>query len=93
MSGKHAIKPTCLKVTCAQEQGLQVLRVTDNGMGALATPSETKMGTGLGTQQAQKLAKQLGGTFRRKPTASKGMVSELVWSAQRFWWWQFWLER
>ncbi|MBW4695408.1 MAG: CHASE2 domain-containing protein [Lyngbya sp. HA4199-MV5] len=91
--GKHAIQATCLKVTCAQEQGLQVIRVTDNGKSLVATLPDTGVAIGLGTQQAQKLAKQLGGTFRRKPNTPKGMISELVWAVHRFWWWQFWLER
>ena len=43
--------------------------------------------SGLGTQLANNLAKQLGGTFRRYPNQPRGMVCELTWSAQRRWFW------
>lgn len=43
--------------------------------------------SGLGTQLANNLAKQLGGTFRRYPNKSRGMVCELTWSAKRRWFW------
>ena len=43
--------------------------------------------SGLGTQLAKNLAKQLGGTFRRYPNQPRGMVCELTWSAKRRWFW------
>ncbi len=43
--------------------------------------------SGLGTQLANNLAKQLGGTFRRYPNQPRGMVCELTWSAKRRWFW------
>ena len=43
--------------------------------------------SGLGTQLAKNLAKQLGGTFRRYPNVPRGMVCELTWSAKRRWFW------
>ncbi|MEG4353679.1 CHASE2 domain-containing protein [Microcoleus sp. LAD1_D5] len=43
--------------------------------------------SGLGTQLANNLAKQLGGTFRRYPNVPRGIVCELTWSAKRRWFW------
>lgn len=43
--------------------------------------------SGLGTQLANNLAKQLGGTFRRYPNQPRGIVCELTWSAKRRWIW------
>ncbi|MEG4325508.1 CHASE2 domain-containing protein [Microcoleus sp. herbarium5] len=43
--------------------------------------------SGLGTQLAKNLAKQLGGAFRRYPNQPKGTVCELTWSAKRRWFW------
>ncbi|MEG4105904.1 CHASE2 domain-containing protein [Microcoleus sp. S13_C5] len=43
--------------------------------------------SGLGTQLAKNLAKQLGGTFRRYPNVPRGTVCELTWSAKRRWFW------
>jgi CHASE2 domain-containing sensor protein/two-component sensor histidine kinase len=43
--------------------------------------------SGLGTQLAKNLAKQLGGAFRRYPNQPKGTVCELTWSAKRRWLW------
>ncbi|MEG4455493.1 CHASE2 domain-containing protein [Microcoleus sp. N9_A1] len=43
--------------------------------------------SGLGTQLAKNLAKQLGGTFGRYPNQPRGIVCELTWSAKRRWFW------
>jgi CHASE2 domain-containing sensor protein/two-component sensor histidine kinase len=43
--------------------------------------------SGLGTQLAKNLAKQLGGAFRRYPNQPRGTVCELTWSAKRRWLW------
>ncbi|WP_333228414.1 CHASE2 domain-containing protein [Microcoleus sp. Pol12B5] len=43
--------------------------------------------SGLGTQLAKNLAKQLGGAFRRYPNQPKGTVCELTWPAKRRWFW------
>ncbi|WP_293127685.1 CHASE2 domain-containing protein [Microcoleus sp. bin38.metabat.b11b12b14.051] len=43
--------------------------------------------SGLGTELANNLAKQLGGTFRRYPNQPRGIVCELTWSAKRRWFW------
>ncbi|PSB13655.1 histidine kinase [filamentous cyanobacterium Phorm 46] len=92
--GKHAIAATRLTVICTQEGDRQVIRVADNGKGK---PSETEPAiqdlnaniqpSGLGTQLANNLAKQLGGTFQRYPNVPRGTVCELTWSAKRRWFW------
>ncbi|NJK73725.1 MAG: CHASE2 domain-containing protein [Microcoleus sp. SU_5_6] len=43
--------------------------------------------SGMGTQLAKNLAKQLGGTFRRYPNKPRGMVCELSWPTKRRWFW------
>jgi len=43
--------------------------------------------SGLGTQLAKNLAKQLGGAFRRYRNQPKGTVCELTWPAKRRWFW------
>ncbi|NJR26664.1 MAG: ATP-binding protein, partial [Richelia sp. CSU_2_1] len=43
--------------------------------------------SGMGTQLAKNLAKQLGGTFRRYPNKPRGIVCELTWPAKRRWFW------
>ncbi|MEG3843143.1 CHASE2 domain-containing protein [Microcoleus sp. herbarium14] len=50
-------------------------------------PNSQLQPSGLGTQLAKNLAKQLGGTFRRYPNQPRGMVCELTWSAKRRWFW------
>ncbi|MCC3509089.1 MAG: CHASE2 domain-containing protein [Microcoleus sp. PH2017_17_BER_D_A] len=92
--GKHAIETTRLTVICTQEGDRQVIRVVDNGNGKLSEieatiqDSNTNIqSSGLGTQLANNLAKQLGGTFRRYQNVPKGTVCELSWSAKRRWFW------
>ncbi|NJK68346.1 MAG: CHASE2 domain-containing protein [Microcoleus sp. SU_5_3] len=43
--------------------------------------------SGMGTQLAKNLAKQLGGTFRRYPNQPRGIVCELTWPIERRWFW------
>ncbi|MEG3972425.1 CHASE2 domain-containing protein [Microcoleus sp. T2B6] len=50
-------------------------------------PNPKVQPSGLGTQLAKNLAKQLGGSFRRYPNQPKGTVCELTWSAKRRWFW------
>ncbi|MCC3417190.1 MAG: CHASE2 domain-containing protein [Microcoleus sp. PH2017_07_MST_O_A] len=83
-----------LTVICTQEGDRQVIRVVDNGNGKLSEieatiqDSNTNIqSSGLGTQLANNLAKQLGGTFRRYQNVPKGTVCELSWSAKRRWFW------
>jgi CHASE2 domain-containing sensor protein/two-component sensor histidine kinase len=89
--GKHATGATRLTVICTQEENQQVIRVIDNGMnhsGNLDVSEPSKVqNLGLGTQLANNLAKQLGGKFRRYPNQPRGMVCELVWSANQRWFW------
>ena len=92
--GKHAIDATRLTVICAQEGDLQVIRVVDNGKGKLSDAESAIQDlntniqpSGLGTQLANNLAKQLGGTFRRYQNEPRGTVCELTWSAKQRWFW------
>jgi len=48
-------------------------------------PNPKLQPSGLGTQLAKNLAKQLGGAFRRYPNQPKGTVCELTWPAKRRW--------
>ncbi len=85
--GKYAQGTTKLEVICIQESGVNTIRVADNGSGinAIANISHS----GFGTQQAQNLAKQLGGQFERFPNSPKGIVCQLTWSAAKLWLWRF----
>jgi CHASE2 domain-containing sensor protein/two-component sensor histidine kinase len=92
--GKHAIATTRLTVICTQEGDRQIIRVADNGSGQLSETAPAIQdlnanihASGLGTQLANNLAKQLGGTFRRYPNQPRGIVCELSWSAKRRWFW------
>ncbi len=86
--GKHAIAPTRLNVTCAQENGHLVIRIEDNGKSLEKTGRE-HINSGLGTRQAKNLAKRLGGSFRRYPRHPRGTICELTWSIKRFWFQKF----
>jgi CHASE2 domain-containing sensor protein len=85
--GKHAAGATRLTVTCTQEGNQQVIRVSDNGVSIQADSDflvdETK--TGMGTQLANNLARQLGGTFRRYANSPKGTVCEFSWPVKKIW--------
>lgn len=89
--GKHAIDVTQITVVCKQEQGQNVIRVIDNGsisIPVLETDFDPlNWSSGRGTQQANALARQLGGTFRRRPNTPQGTICELAWSITkpRFW--------
>lgn len=96
--GKHAIGATRLTVICTQEGNEQVIRVMDNGIKKASDPLEFAQSreemqdlnskpSGLGTQLANNLAKQLGGTFRRYANQPRGTVCELTWSGKRRWFW------
>jgi CHASE2 domain-containing sensor protein len=85
--GKYAQGATRLKVTCIQEASTNIIRVEDNGAGLDPEINITK--TGGGTKQAQDLAKQLNGNFRRYPGQSKGTICELTWSVNHSWFWNF----
>lgn len=83
--GKHAVEATKLWVFCGPEDGKQVIRVKDNGVSAVPIgtspngPTASSLRIGLGTRQANSLAKQLKGEFRRFGHMPQGIVCELVW--------------
>ncbi|WP_154655869.1 sensor histidine kinase [Fortiea contorta] len=72
---------------CGQKHGENIIRVVDNGSGFILT-SDLSSSPGFGTQQAQNLAKQLGGKFERFSN-SPGVVCQLTWSVKKFWFWRF----
>lgn len=78
--GKHATGVTRLSVTCTQEKSGYALRIKDNGAGLHSrTCDETNKHLRIGTQQAENLARQLGGRFRRVPCSPQGTLCELTW--------------
>lgn len=82
--GKYARLTTRLDVTCSQEQGNNIIRVADNGLGIDAMAKEPH--SGFGTELALSLAKQLGGKFQRFPNSPQGIVCQLTWSAKLWLW-------
>ena len=86
--GKYAEGVTRLKVVCQQENGQNIIRVEDNGIGLKQEDSKNPK-SGGGTKQARDLAKQLKGEFKRYSRQPKGAVCELIWSANRSWFWHF----
>ncbi len=87
--GKHATGVTRLSVTGTQEKRWYVLRIIDNGAGLHPqTRDETDKRQRIGTQQAEKLARQLGGRFRRVPCSPKGALCELTWPGVKFRFWR-----
>ena len=85
--GKYAQGATRLKVTCMQAETSNIIRIEDNGVGLASKGESAKAGGG--TKQAQDLAKQLNGNFRRYPGQKKGTVCELTWSVNQSWFWNF----
>jgi CHASE2 domain-containing sensor protein len=81
--GKYATNTTRITVVCAEENGQQVVRVVDNGDTNLNEKIPQRVG--MGTQQAEALARQLRGTFQRLPHEPKGTRCELSWRARQFW--------
>lgn len=92
--GKHAIGATRLTVRCSSTDSENLIRVEDNGL-SMASRSERRrpellsVEGGRGTQQAQLLAKRLGGNFHRT-VLSSGIACELRWpfNIHRSWWQQ-----
>ena len=79
--GKHAKGLTRLKVTCVRDKHKNIVRVEDNGVGIIESPSNTSS-QGRGTKQALSLAKQLGGKFQRSSKLPRGTICELSWSSK-----------
>ncbi len=85
--GKHAKAATRLDVACTREPRWYCLQIIDNGAGIIS-PSNYTGGRG-GTNQAQDIARQLGGKFRRFPHSPQGTVCELTWPVEKAWWRRF----
>lgn len=91
--GKHALSPTRIQVACTYKEGVNQITVIDNGKPPLSTlqsQNQTTLKTaltlsksGMGTQQAKALAKDLGGTYQRSPVAPQGTKCELVWHSSK----------
>ncbi|MBV6626188.1 MAG: CHASE2 domain-containing protein [Rivularia sp. (in: Bacteria)] len=85
--GKYAANATKLEVICKQHQGCNLIRVVDNGLGIASTPNPSRKG--FGTKQAQNIARQLRGQFKRFANSPQGTVCELIWSGKKQPWWRF----
>jgi two-component sensor histidine kinase len=90
-AGKYALNMTRLEVKCFQENGRNVIRVTDNGVCLKSKNCHNNLFEyqGRGTQQAKKLARQLGGNFKRVRCSTQGTICELRWPITRTWFWFF----
>ena len=77
--GKHAEAATHLEVTGTHHQNWYRLRVSDNGMGTVASVA------GEGTKYARKLATRLRGTFKREPASPQGTLCELAFPLTKAW--------
>ncbi len=81
-AGKHAERMTRLEVSCKTADGKNWIRIADNGCGIDAAGSNQSR---YGTKQAEQLAHQLGGEFRRVANSPKGTICELSYPVSRFW--------
>ncbi|MEH2327549.1 sensor histidine kinase [Nostoc sp.] len=84
--GKHSQRATRLDVICMRSSKEYCLQIIDNGF---ANKSKKYQAGGQGTDQAQDLARQLRGKFRRFPHSPQGTVCELTWPIASTWWQQF----
>ena len=75
---KYAKTATRLSIDCRQEKDFNVIRVTDNGKEGDPTSRAS-----YGTQQANRLAKQLKGHFQRIGIQPHGICCELRWPARK----------
>ena len=86
--GKHAIGVKRLTISCYATDTDNIIRVEDNGKGHAASDTvPTSTTGGRGTQQAQDLARRLGGAYQRDFTPT-GTRCELRWPIRRphTWW-------
>lgn len=81
--GKHARGVTRLDVICKLEYGKNIICIVDNGKGNRDSNHLDRMGRG--TQQAQELARELGGQFQRSPHSPQGTLCELTWPTEKLW--------
>ncbi|WP_414519510.1 CHASE2 domain-containing protein [Nostoc sp. PCC 9305] len=84
--GKHSQGATRLDVICTRSSKEYCLQIIDNGF---ANKSKKYQSGGQGTSQAQDLARQLRGKFRRFPNSPQGTVCELTWPIASIWWQRF----
>ncbi|MDZ8184921.1 MAG: CHASE2 domain-containing protein [Nostoc sp. ChiSLP02] len=84
--GKHSQRATRLDVVCTRSSQEYCLKIIDNGFPNL---SKNHQRGGQGTQQAQDLARQLRGKFRRFSHSPQGTVCELTWPIAGSLWQQF----
>jgi CHASE2 domain-containing sensor protein len=75
--GKHAQGVTRIKVAGIQKDGWYTLSIQDNGVGVISKQENQ------GTKDAKKLAKKLGGNFKRESVSPKGFLCELSWQVSR----------
>ncbi|BAZ02743.1 hypothetical protein NIES37_67560 [Tolypothrix tenuis PCC 7101] len=85
--GKYAQDTTRLEIICKQNEGKNIIRVTDNGLGINQVSDSSHQG--FGTQQALTLAKQLGGEFQRCANSPKGTICQLTWSSEKILQWKW----
>ena len=86
--GKHSQGATRLDVICTRSAKEYCLQIIDNGF---ANISKNYQRGGQGTEQAQDLARQLRGKFRRFPHSPQGTVCELTWPIASNWWKDFYI--
>ncbi|MBD2451773.1 CHASE2 domain-containing protein [Nostoc sp. FACHB-152] len=84
--GKHSQGATRLDVMCTRSSKHYCLQIIDNGIAIL---TKTYQRSGQGTKQAQDLARQLKGKFRRYPNSPQGTICELTWPIVNHWWQNF----
>jgi CHASE2 domain-containing sensor protein/two-component sensor histidine kinase len=90
-AGKYALNMTRLEVKCFQENNRNIILVKDNGVCLKSKNCYNNIAKyqGRGTQQAKKLARQLGGNFKRVRYSPQGTICELRWPITRTWFWFF----
>lgn len=71
--GKHANGVTRINATGKNKEGFYYLVIKDNGFKQFSNYE------GKGTQQCQRLAKNIGGTFKRECLTSRGTLCQLKW--------------
>jgi CHASE2 domain-containing sensor protein len=81
-AGKYAQDMTRLSVSCKTVNGWTRLQIVDNGAGLQPVRSSG----GYGTKQAQRLARQLGGRFRRQAHHPNGTICELCYPVNLWRW-------
>ena len=86
---KHAKTATRISVNCQRKEKFNVICVQDNGAGLRTKIDLKKISKDIqseqkayGTQQANRLARQLGGQFKRTNVQPKGTCCELRWPAE-----------